>query len=177
MSEKIVSKYEIVVFVRERYQDVYACFDNIIVETLKKDATIFEKVRKKIQLLSKYDIKFIYNYSNINWVGLGKKKAVYWIPDFQNNYYPEFFSVKESVIKQKTDKMILGTNVKLVLSSNQAKADAYQFYEKINAQIKVVHFVSFILPELEKITEEQSNLVLNNYRLNSKKYNIICLGD
>ncbi len=170
MSEKIVSKYEIVVFVRERYQDVYACFDNIIVETLKKDATIFEKVRKKIQLLSKYDIKFIYNYSNINWVGLGKKKAVYWIPDFQNNYYPEFFSVKENVIKQKTDKMILGTNVKLVLSSNQAKADAYQFYEKINAQIKVVHFVSFILPELEKITEEQSNLVLNNYQLNSKKY-------
>lgn len=170
LNEKITSKYQLVVFVREKYQDVYTCFDNILIETLKNDASIFQKVRKKIELLLKYNIKYIYNYSNVNWMGLGKKKAIYWIPDFQNNYYPDFFSKKENELNRKTNRMILGANTKLVLSSNQANSDAYRFYEKINVQIKVVHFVSFILPELEKMTDEQSGLILNKYQLEAKKY-------
>lgn len=170
MNEEIASKYGVVVFVREKYHDVYACFDNILIETLQNDAAIFEKVCKKIELLLKYNIKYIYNYSNVNWLGLGKKKAIYWIPDFQNNYYPDFFSVKENKVKDKTNRMILGTNAKLVLSSEQAKADACKFYSKVKAQIKVVHFVSYILPELEKITDEQSRSILNKYHLEAKKY-------
>lgn len=168
LNEKITSKYSLVIFVREKYQSVFTCFDNIKIETLKTDASIFEKACKKIELLLKYKIKYIYNYSDANWMGLGKKKAIYWIPDFQNDYYPEFFSEKENKTKQKAVRMILETNTKLVLSSNQAKCDAYQFYDKINVQIKVVHFVSYILPELEKITDEYSRLILNKYQLNGK---------
>lgn len=170
LNEKITSQYKLVIFVREKYLNVYSCFDNIKIETLKTNASIFEKVYKKIELLLKYKIKYIYNYSDVNWMGLGKRKAIYWIPDFQNNYYPDFFSKEENEVKQKANRMILGANTKLVLSSNQAKSDAYQFYDKINAQIKVVHFVSYILPELEKITDEHSRLILNKYQLKAGKY-------
>lgn len=170
LNKKICSKYDIVIFVREKYKDVFSEYHDVKIEMIESNATIFKKVLKKAELLMKYKIKYIYNYSTANWMGLARKKAIYWIPDFQDNYYPDFFPKKEITERQKVNRRILGTKAKLVLSSNQAKNDAVKFYDKIKVQIKVVHFVSYILPELERITKTQSSEVLNKHGLSGRKY-------
>lgn len=70
------------------------------------------------------------------------KKDIYWIPDFQENYYPEFFDNTE-IVKRMTQQInIAYSNDVLVLSSESAKADFERLFPKHTCKVFVLSFIS-----------------------------------
>ena len=70
------------------------------------------------------------------------KKDIYWIPDFQENYYPEFFDNNE-IIKRMTQQISIAySDDVLVLSSESAKNDFERLFPKHTCQVYVLSFIS-----------------------------------
>ena len=59
---------------------------------------------------------------------IDKKKALAWIPDFQEEYLPEFFTQEEIKIRRKNHKHFLDAHIPVVLSSKSAQNDFHSFY-------------------------------------------------
>lgn len=65
---------------------------------------------------------------------------LFWIADFQEHYYPDFFDVEE-VNKRKSNQLQIAlSDTKLILSSYSAKKDFEKFYPKNKCQAHVVNF-------------------------------------
>lgn len=56
------------------------------------------------------------------------QKAVAWIPDFQEKYYPEFFSQEDLLAREKGHKELIQKKVPIVFSSHNAEKDFIKFY-------------------------------------------------
>ncbi len=68
------------------------------------------------------------------------EKRIYWIPDFQDKHYPEFFT-KEGLAKKHERSQWIADNAKnIILSSKAVKKDWEEFYPNFNGITKVVHF-------------------------------------
>lgn len=69
---------------------------------------------------------FVYptTYSSL----IDKKKALGWIPDFQEEYLPEFFTQGEINIRRKNHTHFLDAQIPIVLSSKSAQNDFHSFY-------------------------------------------------
>ena len=66
-------------------------------------------------------------------------KKVNWIPDFQEDYFPQYFSEKEINSRKKHQKEVVAAGDIVVLSSEDAQSDFNRLY--LNARAK-----SFVLP-------------------------------
>lgn len=105
---------------------LFRLFPNFTKKNIKKK---FSKKQLDVVFPASFNEKFI-NIPN----------KVFWIPDFQEHYYPDFFDVDE-VKKRKTGQLqIASSNSKLVLSSNAAKKDFEKFYPKNKCKTYVVNF-------------------------------------
>ncbi|HHG9510441.1 TPA: glycosyltransferase [Citrobacter amalonaticus] len=71
-------------------------------------------------------------------------KTIWWKPDFQEKYYPEFFSEKDLVLREQAV-VNNAKNGNLLFSSNDAKKDFIKFY-RTDAD-KPIHVLQFV-PEL-----------------------------
>ena len=92
---------------------------------LKKQ--FFKQTKRKIKLRNEFDMVFP-NPGAFFKKLIDKKKKVYWIPDFQEDYLPHFFS-KEEVVKRKLyQTRIALLPGKLVLSSIDAQNDFNRLY-------------------------------------------------
>lgn len=81
---------------------------------------------------------------------LKPKKKIYWIPDFQEHYLPEFFSKDEVLARKNNQITIAKSEEDLVLSSK----DAFKHFQEIYPQFKVKPYVlpfAVSLPSLENI--------------------------
>lgn len=98
---------------------------------------------------------------------LPKNRRIYWIPDFQDLYYPEFFSSKELATRKKRYHSVAyaGHN-KLVLSSEAAKNDFNKFFPNNKATTHVVNF-AVTHPVLQDISVEQ---LKDTYPLSNKYF-------
>jgi len=68
------------------------------------------------------------------------EKRIYWIPDFQDKHYPEFFT-KEGLAKKHERSQWIADHAKyLILSSEAVKKDWEEFYTNFKGRTKVVHF-------------------------------------
>jgi glycosyltransferase involved in cell wall biosynthesis len=68
------------------------------------------------------------------------EKRIYWIPDFQDKHYPEFFT-KEGLAKKHERSEWIADNAKnIILSSEAVKKDWEVFYPNFKGRTKVVHF-------------------------------------
>lgn len=73
------------------------------------------------------------------------KKEIYWVPDFQENYFPEFFSMNDIYSRLVRYAYIAYSNSILVLSSESAKADFKRLFPKHTCEVKVLSFVSSLV--------------------------------
>lgn len=71
-------------------------------------------------------------------------KTIWWKPDFQEKYYPEFFSEKDLLLREQAV-INNAKNGHLLFSSNDAKKDFTKFYQ-VNVE-KPIHVLQFV-PEL-----------------------------
>ncbi len=65
---------------------------------------------------------------------------VFWIPDFQEYFYPEFFSETEIKLRQQNQRKISEQNGELVLSSKSVQQDFYKIFPNAVCQTKVINF-------------------------------------
>jgi glycosyltransferase involved in cell wall biosynthesis len=69
------------------------------------------------------------------------QNKMYWIPDFQDIYFPAFFSADELLIRKQQREQIVSENLPLILSSQDALNDLKKAIGK--AELKRVHIVPF----------------------------------
>ena len=97
------------------------------------------------------------------------RKRIYWKPDFQELYYPNYFSQLELNYSSNFMKRIAAnSNYTLVLSSQDALNDFSKFYGPYKIQTKLLRFTS-ILPDL---SQADSHAILKKYNI-KKKYFLI----
>lgn len=172
----ITDKFDMVVLIDSAHADIFDAFreENLSAELKNKvhvDIRVYEGENKWKLML--YEMKLIwlqgvkYCYAlELNRIGrLFKKKGIFWIPDFQHRTLPEFFQEEELAQKQAKDtEMVMSTNP-MVLSSNDAKHDLERFYPGYRCRVAVVHFVSYIEPEIRAITPEMEAAVAAKFDL------------
>lgn len=73
------------------------------------------------------------------------KKNISWIPDFQENYYPDFFDIEDICSRMNNHTRIAYSDNILILSSYSAKADFERLYPKHYCKVEVLQFVSSLV--------------------------------
>ncbi len=68
------------------------------------------------------------------------EKRVYWIPDFQDKHYPEFFTSEGLAKKHERSQWIADNARNIILSSESVKKDWMQYYPQYKGNTTVVHF-------------------------------------
>ena len=68
------------------------------------------------------------------------EKRIYWIPDFQDKHYPEFFTQEGLATKHERSQWIANDARNIILSSEAVKKDWEEFYPNYKGKTRVVHF-------------------------------------
>ena len=170
-SEKIKNSFDMVVLIDPKHADIFDCF----ADTDGVELRIFAGESKwklmlyEMRLIWMQGVKYCYALE-LNKIGrFFKRKGIFWIPDFQHRTLPEFFSQEELARKQEKDTEMVMSKNPMVLSSLDAKNDLERFYPGYRCKIEVVHFVSYIEPEIRAITPELEEKVREKFGL-KKKY-------
>lgn len=72
--------------------------------------------------------------------GSALNKLVYWCPDFQEKYLPEFFSERDIRKRDLNIRAIARRGIPIVFSSHDCEKDFRKFYPEYNNKTFVVHF-------------------------------------
>jgi glycosyltransferase involved in cell wall biosynthesis len=67
-------------------------------------------------------------------------KRIYWIPDFQDKHYPDFFTQDGLAKKHERSQWIADHAKNIILSSEAVKKDWEEFYPNFKGRTTVVHF-------------------------------------
>jgi hypothetical protein len=70
------------------------------------------------------------------------KNKLYWIPDFQDRYYPDFFSKEEIEKRKKNQDVIAASGCSIIFSSQNARNDFHRFYPDSKSRSYVLHFAA-----------------------------------
>ncbi len=168
---RITDKFDMVVLIDPEHADIFACFG----KTEGVDIRVFESGSKwklmlyEMNLVWLHGVKYCYALE-LNKIGkLFMRKGIFWIPDFQHRTLPEFFQQDELARKEQNDRKMVMSEQPMVLSSYDSKHDLERFYPDYRCKIEVVHFVSYIEPEVRAITPEMEQQVREKFGL-KKKY-------
>lgn len=94
----------------------------------------------------------------------------YWIPDFQEQYLPQFFTAIEINRRKRSNNRIKKTNRPIIFSSENARNDYERFFPDNKNQKSVLQFVSILADAFKGIP---INFLLTKYNIN-KPYFIVC---
>ncbi len=100
---------------------------------------IFKKVIFKQQYKGHLDALFIMQRSGYL-ESIPFEKRIYWIPDFQDKHYPEFFTQEGLATKHERSQWIANHAKNIILSSEAVKKDWEEFYPNYKGKTRVVHF-------------------------------------
>lgn len=170
-SEKITENYRLLVLVNDVSMPLFKNFGNkIIMKQLHADK--MKKLFKITYFMKKYKVKWYYNLPFGKQGSLFKKHGIYWIPDFQHLYYPQFFSEEERGKRDEIYSRIANDNRPLVLSSEAAFHDFQTKFPDFKCPVEIVHFVSYIENEIGALSEQFVCTVKHKYHLDSKYFYI-----
>lgn len=102
-----------------------------------------------------------------------RAKPIYWIPDFQEEHYPEYFDKEEIESRRANNHKVADSDGLLVLSSQSCLDDFERFYPGHNCRTCILHFVSYIEPELKALTPAFEGKVLRKYGLIGGAYFVV----
>lgn len=88
-------------------------------------------------------------------------KKINWIPDFQEDYLPQFFSEEDILKRKKNQKEIFANGDFVVLSSEDARADFIRLYPNAKAKPYVLRFAV----THPNYSNESINSLLEKYKL------------
>jgi glycosyltransferase involved in cell wall biosynthesis len=99
----------------------------------------FKKVIFKQQYQGHLDALFIMQRSSYL-ESIPFDKRIYWIPDFQDKHYPDFFTQEGLTKKHERSQWIADHAKNIILSSEAVKKDWEEFYPNFKGRTMVVHF-------------------------------------
>jgi glycosyltransferase involved in cell wall biosynthesis len=170
------NKPDLVVFSNPKNFDIlskdtqypYLIFEYLSDNPKSKILRLINKLSKKIigkkifKIFFKDKVDAIFPYRTNGFLDkIPKEKRIYWIPDFQEKHFPEFYS-QEHLVNEKLRNSDIAQNAKkLLLSSESALNDLKTYYPDFMVKPYVVHFAVKIpsLIGLENID------VLNKFQL------------
>jgi glycosyltransferase involved in cell wall biosynthesis len=172
-NQDILEKYNIIILTNQGNDHLFAELSGKAKTILLPDLS--KRMNKWFMMLTclRYNCRYIFPYSGKKFFSYFGIKEIYWIPDFQDCHYPQFFS--EEVIEQRKAISVSLVNSKesLVLSSNAAYNDLTTFFGP-KKEVAVVPFVSYIEKEISEISENYEQEILNKYEIDKDKYICIC---
>jgi glycosyltransferase involved in cell wall biosynthesis len=119
----------------------------------------------------KFDIIYPFpknSYYQSYFAGVPSIARYYWIPDFQEEYFPMFFSEAELRKRRKTRDLILkNPENKVVFSSRAALCDALKYYPDSKAKTFILHFAN---PAGLSFDKESSKSILSKYGVEEGEY-------
>ncbi len=125
------------------------------------------------EILKKYPLDTVYPLQDYPVRIKTNVKLVSWSADFQHKHYPEFFSKKQILGRDRRVKNALRNADHLVLSSHDAHKDLTRFFKVRNElNINIYHFVS-IIDNLENVNFKDLRAKYNlpeNYFLVSNQF-------
>lgn len=158
---KLNTSYPFLDFCEIPLKPKYLFIEKVINKIYRK---IFGKnliVRKPTQP----DIEFLYP-SQIRYIKINGLKKVNWIPDFQEEFLPKFFSEEEIVNRKIRQKKIIFEGDVVVLSSKNAK----EHFEKLYPKAKATPFVLPFAVTLPDISKTNFNKIKDKYQLPEKYF-------
>ncbi len=115
-------------------------FDRVIGERLS-----FESTLKKRRIDIIYPVQEVPSAPlSIPWIG--------WIPDFQHRRLPEYFNLEDRTERDARFKALIEQSSHLVVSSEDARKDLFDFYDCPPAKVSVYHFC--VTPERSWFSEK-----------------------
>jgi glycosyltransferase involved in cell wall biosynthesis len=96
---------------------------------------------KTIKKLMSFD-SFFPVINDIIFAKLPDFKKMYWIPDFQENHYPDFFKKWEIIQRIALQVNVAYSDAKLILSSIIARNDFMRLYPQACCNIVIIQFIS-----------------------------------
>ena len=167
---EITERFRLTLLIDPAHADIFACFQG----NEDVDIRIYTGQNKmklalcEMRLVWLGGVKYCYALE-LNKIGrLFKKRGIFWIPDFQHKTLPEFFSKEELARKEESDLAMVMSRNMMVLSSFDAAHDLKRFYPAHTCPVEVVHFVSYIEPEVRAVTPELEQKVREKFGLNRK---------
>lgn len=174
----ITDKYNIIICVNETSVELTNAFRDkaIIISCKEKEGSLLACLRWFF-VISKYRIKYVYG------IAPGFKARIlralnvipiYWIPDFQDKHFPDFFSKDQLKIRDRRNAMMLhDSSCPLVLSSQDAKHDFETYVSPKREHVYVIPFVSYIEEHINAMTPKLEKQILDQYHLTGRKYILI----
>lgn len=104
-----------------------------------------------------------------------RSKSISWIADLQHDHYPDYFPKREVLARSSEIQNMAHSDIPIVFSSQNAMADFQKKYCDNRTSDCVMHFVSYISPDLLRMTPELQSSVLDKYKLSDKRY--ICVAN
>lgn len=164
-NELIQSRFELVLLIDQEHTDIFDSFKEQITIHVFSNISKWKLALFEMNLIWLHGVKYCYALE-LNKIGkLFQKKGIFWIPDFQHKNLPEFFSSEELLKKDHNFRQMTGMSNLLVLSSFDAKNDLEHFYPAHRCSVEVVHFVSYIEPEIRSITPKMEEAVKEKFGL------------
>lgn len=134
---------------------------NKISSTLKRKILSKNKTIKTIN----FGVDVFFHPSEIQ-IPNSIKKHLYWIPDFQEAYFPELFSKDYIEFRKKSQQELLNKDCHVLFSSNDALNDFKELYPDAQTNCYVVNF-SVFHPDYSNVKmddlREKYNIETNNY--------------
>jgi glycosyltransferase involved in cell wall biosynthesis len=106
------------------------------------------RIFKRKWIIKKINLDCIFPLYGIPQELLHIKKLIFWIPDFQEKFLPDFFSPREIMDRQRIYDRIVALNNQIVFSSHSALNDFNTFYPNAKNPRCVLQF-AVIHPNLE----------------------------
>lgn len=87
-----------------------------------------------------FDALFPCTWNDLYFSNIANHKKIYWIPDFQEDHYPEFFSEEEIRMRKEHQRVVSMGTQKIIFSSKDAEDDFKRLYPDSTCKTFVVHF-------------------------------------
>lgn len=153
-----------------KFEELFDCFEKNAV--LYKYDEKYRSHRGMLLLKATLEADYIYYYHDFKFdpFHILKRKAINWIPDFQECYYPEFFTAEQLEFRKLRAEKYIKSDRPLVFSSKSCMEDFFRFYcnDSSKNEIYIIPFVSAIEDELKQISEERIIKILAEHSLPKK---------
>ncbi len=157
---------------RKKYRYFILANNSVISEFLElidsMNIIVIERDGALEQLLSvctEYNIDVVLPIYGEAYTWIIKELCLYWIPDFQEIYFPENFSAKDIEDRKVLRQYIAQEHAGLILSSEDVYSDYKKLYPQNVNNTFVVHFVSAIGDMVRQITPGFEKNVMEKYEI------------
>ncbi|MCL2051996.1 MAG: glycosyltransferase [Lachnospiraceae bacterium] len=174
-NEKFKNHFNVILLIDANYEKDFADFHEEIKLQICNSLNILYVSAKLFFCIMKYRVKFIFPFINLKFLKYMKITPISWIYDFQHLYYPTYFSEKEIRRRNLLFSKIANDNNPLIVSSNCAKNDLLNYFNPSRQKLYVVHFISYIENELNKLTLSREGEILQKYGIEANRY--ICISN